>query len=173
MTQPLGHRLFPGNACFGCGQHNPTSLGLEVRRDPGDPAGVLGSFRPTERTAGFPGIAHGGALYTVLDCLATWTVSLLRPEPAALWLLRSAEMTYHRPAPVDGLLSLRGAILEEGAPWSAVLVSAQARDADGGLVAEGRFKEIPITEERFAQVTGGAALPPAWAEFLANVRTSD
>ena len=65
-----------------------------------------GEFRPRPEVAGIPGITHGGALYTTMDCMATWAGMALK-RTKALWVLRSATMTYHRPAHAGDPISLR------------------------------------------------------------------
>lgn len=64
--------------CLGCGPDNPHGYHLEVYRD-GD--GVRTRHTFDERHAGAPGIAHGGAVATVLDDLFGFTLYLVG-EPA-------------------------------------------------------------------------------------------
>jgi len=170
MNDPVLNRtLLPANACFGCGLDNPRGLHIEVRRDPEDVSVVRATFVPQATATGFPGVVHGGALFTALDCLGTWTCCLLRPERGALWLLRSAETKYHRPSAPGRALELAGRIAEGGAEWQSVLVHAEARDPDGNLVVECRFKEVPLPVDKFLRVTGLDALPDNWRAFLGNL----
>ena len=86
-----------GNVCFGCGQDNPDGLQILISRDPANAERILGEFKAQNHMIGFPGITHGGAIYTALDCMATWSGMVLRGTKA-MWILRSAEIKYHRPA---------------------------------------------------------------------------
>ena len=157
--------LLPGNACFGCGQENERGLGITVRRDPADPKRILGEFRPQDHMIGFPGVTHGGAIYTALDCMATWSGMLLR-KTRAIWILRSATMKYHRPAFQGKVLSLSATIESEGGPWDAIEVRAEARDAQQNLLAEGTFKVIPLPPDRFKTMLGIEQLPEGWNRWL-------
>jgi acyl-coenzyme A thioesterase PaaI-like protein len=162
----LSAEVLPENVCFGCGPANANGLGVAVFRDPGDPRRILGKFTPKEYMIGFPGITHGGAVYTALDCMATWSGMVLR-KTKAMWVLRSATMKYHRPAHQGRPIALSAGIEEEeGDPWQAISVRAEARDANGNLLAEGIFKVIPLPLEKFKAMTGIGELPESWAHWL-------
>ncbi len=154
-----------GNVCFGCGQDNPGGLHVSVRRDPTNAERILGEFRAQDHMVGFPGITHGGTIYTALDCMATWCGMALCGTKA-MWVLRSAEMKYHRPAMQSEPLSLSATIASKGGDWDAIKVLAEARDSNGNLLAEGRFKVIPVSPEKFKEMTGIEELPTGWAEWL-------
>lgn len=155
----------PGNVCFGCGQENPEGLNISVYRDPEDTNRILGEFQPEDHMIGFPGITHGGAIYTALDCMATWSGMVLR-RTKALWVLRSATIKYHRPAFQGSSISLEAAIEKQGGEWEAIEVQAAARDPEGNLLTEGSFKVIPMSPERFKSMTGIDELPEGWANWL-------
>ena len=159
--------VLPENDCFGCGQENAHGLGLRIFRDPKDPKRIVGEFAPRPDMIGFPGITHGGVLYTALDCMASWSGMVLR-NPKALWVLRSATMKYHRPALQGQPLSLSAAIEGDDDPWKAIEVKAEARNSKGELLAEGSFKSIPVPPEKFKTMTGMKELPENWKRFLAS-----
>jgi acyl-coenzyme A thioesterase PaaI-like protein len=50
--------------CYGCGDDNPISLGMEFARD-GDKC--VATFTPRKEHRGVPGFLHGGVSSTVLD----------------------------------------------------------------------------------------------------------
>ncbi len=154
-----------GNVCFGCGQDNSEGLGISVSRDPMNTERILGEFQAQDHMIGFPGITHGGAIYTALDCMATWSGMVLRGTKA-MWILRSAEMKYHLPAMQDESLSLSATIASDGGEWESIEVIAEARDPKGQLLAEGVFKVIPIPPEKFKVMTGINELPEGWSEWL-------
>ena len=167
----LSTELLPGNVCFGCGQENPNGLRVAVFRDPKDPKRILGEFDPQDFMIGFPGITHGGAIYTALDCMATWSGMVLR-KTKAMWILRSATMKYHRPAFQGSPISLSATIEgEDDDEWKAIEVRAEARDSEGNLLAEGNFKVIPVSPEKFKAMAGIDELPENWAKWLGDNST--
>lgn len=157
--------ILPGNACFGCGQENANGLGVTVFRDPADPNRIRGEFNPRHDMIGFPGVTHGGVIYTALDCMASWSGMLLR-KTRAIWILRSATMKYHRPAFQGKPISLSAVIEKDGGAWDAIEVRTEARDAQENLLAEGTFKVIPLPPERFKAMLGIDKLPEGWARWL-------
>lgn len=166
MNPILNQTLLADNHCFGCGHANPNGLQIEVRRDAENPARLIGRFQPSPGMTGFPGITHGGAQYTALDCLSTWVAAVLGPNPGAAWVLRSAELTYHNPAPEGQALALAGWILDQGGPWEPLRVHTEARRADGELCTEAEFKVVPLKPQKLLQITGIETLPDNWARFL-------
>jgi acyl-coenzyme A thioesterase PaaI-like protein len=160
--------ILPDNDCFGCGQENAHGLGITVHRVPKDLNRILGKFTPRDHMIGFPGLTHGGVIYTALDCMASWSGMVLR-NSKALWVLRSATMKYHRPALQGKPLAL-SATIEGGDddPWKAIEVKAEARDSKGELLAEGAFKVIPVPPEKFKTMTGMKELPANWERLLSG-----
>lgn len=167
-VRPLNHELLPDNTCYGCGPLNPDGLQIVVRRDPDSADRLCATFQPQPHMVGFPGITHGGAIFTALDCLAAWVPSTLRPHVRALWLLRSATIAFHRPAFAAQPIELLGVIASDGGPDGPMLVHTEARDPNGGLLADADFKVVPVPEARFLQITGLDTIPPNWRAFLLN-----
>ena len=169
-NQTLQKLELAGNVCFGCGQENPDGLNISVYRDQKDSKRILGEFHAQDNMIGFPGITHGGAIYTALDCMATWSGMVLRGT-RALWVLRSAQMKYHRPAMQSEPISLSAVIQSEGSEWDAIEVLAEARDPNDRLLAEGIFKVIPVPPEKFKAMVGIDELPEGWANWLRDNST--
>lgn len=160
----LNRDLLPGNECFGCGHENPHGLQIEVV-DEADAASTLAArFEPPDHATGFPGLTHGGALFTAMDCLATWVVVLFGPNDDRYWLLGSADVSFRRAASVGERLELSGRLVEQGSPEGSeqLLVRIRIRTADGQLVAEGDFEEVPVSPEKFKHVAEVAAIPEPW-----------
>ena len=168
MEPILNRDLLPHNDCFGCGLENAAGLRIEVRRDPSLPGTLRGRFTPTAGMAGFPGITHGGAIYTALDCLSTWVATVLGPNRGAGWLLRSATAIYHKPAPTGQALTLTGTIRHQAGAWDPVVVHTEARRADGELCVEVEFKVVPLSREKLTAVAGIPELPANWQTFLSG-----
>jgi acyl-coenzyme A thioesterase PaaI-like protein len=162
----LSHTHLPGNDCFGCGPMNPHGLNITVRLDPENAGRITGEFNPQNHMIGFPGITHGGVIYTALDCMASWSGMVLR-KTKAIWILRSASMKYHRPAFQGRPLALSAVIASQSDdPWQAIEVQTEARDAENNLLAEGGFKSIPLPPEKFMALTRIAAMPKNWQNWL-------
>lgn len=158
-NEVINESLMPFNTCFGCGQDNPHSLQLKVYRDTKTKDQLLGSFKPSKDQIGFPGITHGGIIYTALDCMAAWVPTALRRDIKAIWILRSATMTYHRPAYESGTLHLRAHIKQEGNSGESMVIHAEAANTDNQLLAEGDFKVIPLSAQKFMKVAGLKQIP--------------
>jgi len=166
VARPVNHDLLPDNACYGCGPFNPHGLQIVIERDPASSDRLEATFSPRPHMVGFPGITHGGAIFTALDCLAAWVPSALRPGAQALWLLRSATITFHRPSPGERPMRLTGTIASEAGPGAPMVVHTEAHGEDGALLVAADFKVVPVSEERFLQITGLPEIPPNWRAFV-------
>lgn len=168
MEQILNRDLLPHNHCFGCGLENAAGLRIEVTRDLESASTLRARFTPTMEMAGFPGITHGGVIYTALDCLSTWVSTLLGPNRSAAWILRSATTIYHKPAPAGQPLTLVGTIKQQAGAWDPLIVQTQARRSDGELCVEAEFKVVPLSVDKFKTIAGIPELPNNWQLFLSG-----
>ena len=155
--------LFPENACFGCGHENEHGMRIEIRQAPDGVVGLVGTFVPRPHMSGFPGITHGGAIYSALDCLAAWTPTILKPQERAIWILRSASIKYLRPTYPGTKVALETEITGDGTPLE---VRAKACDESGGLLVRATFKVVSLSPERFVEVAGLDEFPEEWNKFL-------
>ncbi|AEF42716.1 PaaI family thioesterase [Hoyosella subflava] len=89
--------------CLGCGPENPNGHFLSVRRD-GD--GVIAHHHFDQRHVGAPGIAHGGAVATVMDDL----FGFLLYSVGELAVTRRLELDYLTPVLLDNPYILRAAV---------------------------------------------------------------
>jgi acyl-coenzyme A thioesterase PaaI-like protein len=167
MPSVLNRDLLAHNTCFGCGLENPAGLHIEVSGEIGRDRSLHARFTPTQDMIGFPGITHGGAIYTALDCLSTWVATVLGPDRHAAWVLRSASTVYHHPAPAGEPLTLTGRIAEQGGANDPLTVAVEARRQDGTLCVDGAFKVVPLAPDRLTEIAGIEALPENWRAFLA------
>jgi len=168
MAPLLNRDLLPHNTCFGCGLENPTGLRIAVTRDPARHGFLRAELTPLDSMAGFPGITHGGVIYSALDCLSTWVATLFGPNRGAGWVLRSATTTYRNPAPVGQTLTLEGSITHQAGAWEPVVVRTLARRADGEVCVEAEFKVVPLSQERLLALGGLRELPANWRFFLSG-----
>lgn len=165
----LNRDLLPGNECFGCGHENPNGLHIEVTDEGEHSKSLVGRFEPPEHLSGFPGITHGGALFTAMDCLATWVVAVFGPRDERYWLLGSSEVGYRRPAAVGDSLRLSGRLVEgngDALDDDTLDVHVRIESSDGQLVAEGEFHEIGVSPEKFAHLAGTSEIPRAWRNLF-------
>jgi len=90
----------------------------------------------------------------------------LRRGTKAVWILRSASMVYHKAAREKEDIHLVGFIEQEGKEWEPMVVHTEARNPQGELLAEGKFKVIPLPAEKFKKVAGIDRLPDNWDQLL-------
>lgn len=163
----LNRDLLPGNQCFGCGHENPHGLHIEVVDDGPRPGSLAARFRPPAHSSGFPGITHGGALFTAMDCLATWVVATFGPQDERYWLLGSSDVSYRRPAAVGDSLRLAGWLVGgDAAEGDTLDVHVEIESSDGELVAEGEFHEVGVSPEKFRHLSGVQEIPAAWRDLF-------
>jgi len=165
-NQILNREILPESDCYGCGLANPHGLHVEIVRDDEKNDQLRATLQPGEHTTGFPGITHGGVIYTAMDCLAAWVPRMLRSDIKAIWILRSATVKYHKAAKQGERLSFTGKIASEGKQWQPVEVRTEARNPAGELLTEGTFKVVPLTPDRFKEVAGIDEMPEQWRGML-------
>lgn len=164
--QALNEKLLANSVCFGCGPSNSQGLQVKVHYDPHDPERIMGLFLPDSTLIGFPGITHGGIVFTALDCIACWAGMMLTKGPKALWLLRSAQVTYHRPARAGEPVHLSARIPNPGEVGRVQTVRNDARNEAGELLVNGLYKIVPLSPKKFMSVLGIEKLPEDWASWL-------
>ena len=164
--QILNRTIMPESDCYGCGLANPRGLRIEIVRDSDEQDRLYATLEPSDHMTGFPGITHGGVIYTAMDCLAAWVPRMLRSDTKAIWILRSASVKYHKAAKQGETLLLTGRIASEGKHWQPVEVHTEAKNAAGELLTEGTFKVVPLNAERFKQVAGIEEIPENWREMV-------
>ncbi|MBW1716058.1 MAG: PaaI family thioesterase [Deltaproteobacteria bacterium] len=163
----LNEIFLPGNTCFGCGLANPMGLGAKFFRDQKSSDRILGTFDVPPHATGLPGFAHGGAVYTALDCLAAWVTFILRSNRKFIPVGQSSTITYHKPARAGQRLTLVGTIAREGPKQGdPVVVHGEIRDSNGVLLAEGDFTLLLLPVTKFKKVAGIDQLPEDFARHF-------
>jgi len=141
---PAAGRPLPPHypTCLGCGPDAEQGFHLQVRRE-GDEVVTEHVFAP--RHSGAPGIAHGGAVATVVDDVLGFLL-YLEGIPG---VTRMLEVEYVKPVLVGVRYVVRGRVDERDG--RKVWVSCSGRDADGveAFRAKGLFLEVRL--EHFAQ----------------------
>lgn len=118
--------------CFACGMENPIGLKLEMYADP-ETGGVVCHYTIPKVYEGYPGIAHGGVVTTILD-EAISRVYMVADHNRFMY---TAKLTtkYRRHVPVEQPLRISGEWIKDRGR----IAEARAAifDASGELLAEG------------------------------------
>jgi acyl-coenzyme A thioesterase PaaI-like protein len=115
--------------CFACGRKNPGGLKLTFHDDNG---ACITHFTPDAVYQGYQGILHGGIMATLLDeVMARYVWKKVGPAATA-----RIEIRYRQPAPVGRRITVRGWITAERRGGRAFEMAAEARNAEGVLLAE-------------------------------------
>ncbi|MFN8476006.1 MAG: PaaI family thioesterase [Anaerolineae bacterium] len=119
--------------CFCCGRDNP--IGLHLKFD-FDGERVWTQFTPQEYHQGYPGILHGGIIFSILDevigrvCLAH-----------GVWMVTAkSEIRFRQPVPLDQTLTAVGAIKQR--KGRILVAQGELRLADGSVGAEAEFTYV-------------------------------
>lgn len=127
--------------CLGCGQENPHGHQLVVRRE-GDLA-VTAEHRFDERHVGAPGIAHGGAVATVLDDL----YGFLLYSIGDLAVTRELQVEYLRPVRLNRDYRLRATV--DARVGRGIQMSATLETPEGRVTATSRALFVAVGVEHF------------------------
>lgn len=130
------------DGCLGCGPTNPHGHHLQVWHEEGR---VRARHVFDSRHVGAPGIAHGGAVATVLDDLFGFLLYLVR-EPA---VTRHLEVGYRAPVLLGTRYLLEAGI--ERRDGRKLFVRAQGADELGEVVVEARAVFVIVGFEHFAR----------------------
>lgn len=142
--------------CMGCGDQNPASLGLRMRREGNR---IRGELTFDRRHEGAPGFAHGGALSTALDD-ALGSVLMIIERPAVTGRL---EVNYRRPAFLGRLFEIEA--WAERIEGRKLHLAGEVRDGRG-LIADARGLFIEVEIEHFLR--GADEMPANWREHAAR-----
>jgi acyl-coenzyme A thioesterase PaaI-like protein len=163
MTTALNEELLKGNSCFGCGPDNPEGLRIRIFRDGARTDRLVGVYRPRVTMGGFPQIVHGGLQFTALDCMAGWTMLVLRNPGKMIPLTKSATTRFHRPARLGAELALSADVAREAAlPRDPLLIHTEIRDVEGNLLTEVDFEYVLLPQERFMKAVALDAIPESF-----------
>ena len=137
---PRAHR--PANECFVCGPDNPIGLHLVFRLEDG---ACVSEFTPDGNHVGYPGVVHGGMIYSALDdVMANW----LYLRGARAYTAR-CEIRYREPAAPGETLLLSGRPTARRRKL-VEMEGAATRASDGKVVATASATFVVIAEGEFA-----------------------
>jgi acyl-coenzyme A thioesterase PaaI-like protein len=131
--------------CYGCGDDNPISLGMQFARD-GDRC--VATFVPRKEHRGVPGFLHGGVASTVLD---ETMASLGFMLDGVHCVTATLELKFRKPVPLNGDTLRIEAWRDEGntaRPRRRHMVHGRLLLADGvvAVTASGIFISVPSGE---------------------------
>jgi len=170
MTAALNEELLKGNTCFGCGPESPDGLRIRIFRDPGSASRLLGTYRPRATQTGFPQIVHGGLQFTALDCMAAWTVLILRNPGKLMPITKSATTRYLAPACLGAELALSAEVIGEAvSPRDPLPIRCAIRDPAGVVLTEVDFEYLLLPQERFLKAVGLEAMPDSYRRHFGGI----
>ncbi len=141
--------------CFVCGRENPHGLHLHFYEDPARGI-VWAEVVLDEAYQGYPGVAHGGILATLLDETAGRAINVGAAEDV-FWVTAKLEVRFRHPTPTGVPLRVEGRVVERRAR------SAQTHAAiylpDGTLTAEA---EAVIVSPRPEMMAAWEAARDSW-----------
>ncbi len=138
------------NTCFGCGEDNPIGLKLNFDWD-----GTTARTRlvPRKEYEGWPGIIHGGIVYTLLDEAMAWVSRRLQMQS----LTARADVKYCRPLRVGEEVNLTGTSVK--ITRKSIEAKAAITLDDGTVVAEGTCTMLRMENmEDFIKFVEGAVI---------------
>ncbi|MDH3223282.1 MAG: PaaI family thioesterase [Gemmatimonadota bacterium] len=131
----------PAHNCFVCGPTNPIGLGLDFRIEDGV---CRSAFTPGENHEGYPGVVHGGILFSVLDdVMANW----LYLQGARAYTAR-CDIRFRRSGEVGGRLLLEGHHVETRGRV-VKMRGVAASEGGGEVVAEAQGTFMIINADEF------------------------
>lgn len=137
----------PAHECFVCGPDNPIGLHLVFRLEDG---ACVSEFTPGPNHVGYPGVVHGGMIYSALDdVMANW----LYLRGARAYTAR-CEIRYREPAAPGERLLLTGRPTARRRKVVEMEGTA-TRASDGKVVATATGTFVVVNEEEFLEVVGG------------------
>jgi acyl-coenzyme A thioesterase PaaI-like protein len=127
--------------CLGCGPDSPQGFHLQAVRE-GDE--VVAEHVFEDRHSGAPGIAHGGAVATIVDDLLGYLLFIVR-EPG---VTRRLEVDYLKPVLIGVPYRIRGRV--ESRDGRKCWVSCLFTGPDGEVAVTGRALFIVVDVAHFA-----------------------
>lgn len=132
------------HTCFVCGESNPKGLNIRFFAD--EHSAYVPLFLREEQM-GYPGIAHGGVLMSILDELMGWSATMHTGEFSV-----SAEITtrFLKPVPLYTPLTARAQMTQRrGRVW---YTHGEIVDEKGTVYVRATGKYVSIGKKRTAQV---------------------
>lgn len=136
--------------CFGCGVFNP--IGLQLRFFDEGPGVCRAELMLDERYQGFPGIAHGGIVATILD--EAMFRAPLSGDHNRFMMTGKLEVRYRQPTPLHQPLIAQGRLLHDRR--RVTKVASELRLTDGTILAEATAILTAISAEVLPETLASA-----------------
>ena len=133
--------MFGHNSCFGCGSDNAAGLHMKFYSDG---RSVASSLTVPDRLCGWPQVAHGGIVATILDEIMGWTAIYLMKKVV---LTKRLSVDFIKPTPLNEPLFVQGWVTEQPDARHVVIHSEiQTPDQAISAKGEGLFTLFPLDE---------------------------
>lgn len=130
----------PSRMCFGCGTENPRGLALRFRLEDGR---AIADFTPPDDLQGYPGLAHGGGVATMLDEAMSWAA-----YGQGIWAMTSRlTLRFRQSVPVGEPLTVSGWVTRKRGRF--LETRSELRSQQGSLLVE--------ADGMFVRAGGGVA----------------
>jgi acyl-coenzyme A thioesterase PaaI-like protein len=125
--------------CFACGVDNTCGLGMTFYEV--GAGRVLAEYSVPEIYQGFPGIVHGGIVFTMLDEVLGRVTMV--GDHTKFTMTAKVEVRFRKPIPTGELLQIHGTVDRRRGRFA--FASAKLRLPDGSIAAEakGMMAEVP------------------------------
>jgi acyl-coenzyme A thioesterase PaaI-like protein len=141
------HALQPNSLqCFGCGLENAAGLRLRFFND--GPGRTFGQTMLHDMHQGYPGVAHGGVVATMLD--EAMSRAPLSGDFARLVYTAKMEVRYRKVVPIHQTLTLQGWIEKDRG--RIIIAAARLLLPDESIAAEVTGTLCAIPQEELAQM---------------------
>jgi len=147
MRGPALQDVWPDATCYGCGPANVHGLRIKSYWSE-DGSEVVSTFQPRpEHNAGFPNVAYGGLVASLIDCHSIWTAiaHTYRAEgrehgspPSISYVTGSLNVRYLQPTAIDRPILLLARVTDlqpRKATVHCAVYSGAAMTAEGEVLA--------------------------------------
>lgn len=145
-SHPDGRPQPNSQTCFICGLGNP--FGLKIRFYSVGTDTVEARVILSNPYQGYPGIAHGGIVATILD--ETMGRAILAKDPGRMMMTGTMELRYRQSVPLGEEILFRGRILKDRI--RVAQASAEAILPDGTVAVEVSGMLVQIPPEKVAEL---------------------
>jgi acyl-coenzyme A thioesterase PaaI-like protein len=125
--------------CFGCGVDNACGLAMTFYES--EPGHVMAEYTVPDQYQGYPGIVHGGIVFTMLDEVLGRVTMV--GDHTMFTMTAKVEIRFRKPVPTGEPLQIQGRL--ERKRGRLYFASAELRLPDGSIAAEtkGMLAEVP------------------------------
>ncbi len=135
------HKLPNSRDCFACGMENEIGLKLQFYGD--GEGGVFGEYTVPKQFEGYPGIAHGGIVATLLD--EALIRAFLLEDPNRLMYTARLTTRFRKHVPIGQQLKLTAKITKDRQTKGEA--EAKIFGPQGDLLVEGHALMVSLPEE--------------------------